>query len=187
MTVVNAGTIAGTTYAVQFAAGYANRLIVDPGAVFTGQVSGGNTIGAAQVSTLELASAGSAGTLSGLGTQYVDFAQVTVDAGTIAGAYTSNYNNADGVYLSDGGSVTNQATGNIYGRNDGVLITGARGTVVNLGSIHSRLTAHYGGEESGSTRAASSSTADPAARSARPISAATMAALYSARPAPTPW
>ena len=81
MTVVNAGTITGSSDAVKFAAGYANRLVIDPNAVFSGKVTGGNTIGAAQVSTLELASAGSVGTLSGLGTQFVDFAQVTVDAG----------------------------------------------------------------------------------------------------------
>jgi hypothetical protein len=81
VTVVNAGTITGGSYAVDFAAGYANRLVIDPNAVFSGTVTGGNAIGAAQVSTLELASAGSVGTLSGFGTKYVDFAQVTLDAG----------------------------------------------------------------------------------------------------------
>jgi hypothetical protein len=70
---------------------------------------------------------------------------VVVNAGVIAGNYTSNYNNADGVYLAAGGTVTNQAGGNIYGRNDGVKISGASGTVVNLGSIHSRINATYGG------------------------------------------
>jgi Hint domain len=103
MTVVNAGTIAGGSDAVSFAAGYANRLVIDPGAVFSGTVTGGNAIGAAQVSTLELASAGSAGTLSGLGTQFVDFAQVTVDAGaqwTLTGANT----------LASGDTITNAGT-----------------------------------------------------------------------------
>jgi hypothetical protein len=91
VTVVNAGTITGSNHAVKFAAGYANRLVIDPGAVFSGTVTGGNTIGAAYVSTLELVSAVSAGTLSGLGMQFVDFAQVTVDAGaqfTLAGSNT---------------------------------------------------------------------------------------------------
>ena len=46
-TVINAGDIAGTTAAVIFAAGFINRLVVDPGATFTGTVDGGNTIGAA--------------------------------------------------------------------------------------------------------------------------------------------
>jgi len=80
-TVVNAGTIAGSTDAVQFAAGFTNRLEIEPGAVFTGTVTGGNTIGATAVSTLELASGASSGTLIGLGTKYIDFAQVTIDAG----------------------------------------------------------------------------------------------------------
>ena len=75
------GAISGGTDAVTFAAGHTNRLVIDPGATFTGTVDGGNTIGAASISTLELASGASAGTLSGLGTQYIDFAQVTIDAG----------------------------------------------------------------------------------------------------------
>jgi hypothetical protein len=66
-------------------------VVIDPNAVFSGTVNGRNAIDAAVVSTLELASAGSVGTLSGLGTKYVDFAQVTVDAGaqwTLTGANT---------------------------------------------------------------------------------------------------
>ena len=42
-TVTNAGSISGGTDAVRLAAGYANRLVVDPGARFTGTVSAGNT------------------------------------------------------------------------------------------------------------------------------------------------
>jgi hypothetical protein len=57
-TVMNAGTITGSRDAVYLHAGYANRLVIDPGAVFSGQVTGGNAIGAAHVSTLELASVG---------------------------------------------------------------------------------------------------------------------------------
>ena len=45
MTVVNAGTIIGGRDAVKFGAGYANRLVIDPNAVFSGTVTGGNTIG----------------------------------------------------------------------------------------------------------------------------------------------
>jgi hypothetical protein len=86
------------------------------------------------------------GTISGYyGVRVTGVAGTVVNAGVIAGNYTSNYQNADGVYLQAGGTVTNQATGNIYGRNDGVRITGGTGTVVNLGSIHSRINATYGG------------------------------------------
>jgi hypothetical protein len=67
-TVTNAGIISGTTAAVAFGAGFADRVIVDPGAVFSGLVNGGNTIGATAASTLELASGAAQGLMSGLGT-----------------------------------------------------------------------------------------------------------------------
>jgi hypothetical protein len=77
-TVTNAGTIESNngTYgtALKFGGG-TNRLIVDPTAVFIGTVS------AAGTTTLERASASSAGTLSGLGTQFIGFAVVTIDLG----------------------------------------------------------------------------------------------------------
>ncbi|HTW71161.1 MAG TPA: Hint domain-containing protein [Acetobacteraceae bacterium] len=127
VTVVNAGEISGSVDAIAFLAGQTNRLIVDPGAVFVGTVSGGNTIGAAAVSTLELASGTSAGTLSGLGTQFVDFAQVTVDAGAywvLAGTDT----------IGAGVSLANNGTLSTYGTltNDGTIINGNDGSVVDL-------------------------------------------------------
>ena len=70
-TVVNAGSIAGSgtaADAVSLAAGYANTVIVDPGASFIGTVDGGNAPGSGPASVLELASAAGAGTLTGLGT-----------------------------------------------------------------------------------------------------------------------
>ena len=81
--VTNAGTIegSGNTKAVSLAAGFTNLLVADPGAVFGGSVNGGNAVGAVQISTMELASGASAGTLSGLGSQYINFAQTTIDAG----------------------------------------------------------------------------------------------------------
>ena len=79
--VINAGTISGVTAAVQLAAGQANRLVVDPGAVFVGRVNGGDGVGATAVSTLELASGASTGTLTGLGTQFVNFNSIAFDTG----------------------------------------------------------------------------------------------------------
>jgi hypothetical protein len=67
---------------VYFSSGFANNLIVDPGAVFTGSVNGGNTIGSSIVSTLELASAVSGGVLNGLGTQFIDFGSIAFDLGS---------------------------------------------------------------------------------------------------------
>ena len=74
-TVENAGTISGGTYSVQFAAG-GDRLIVDAGAQFTGKAKAAGT-----GNMIELKSAASAGTLSGLGSQYVGFQTVTIDSG----------------------------------------------------------------------------------------------------------
>jgi fibronectin-binding autotransporter adhesin len=202
-TLVNAGTIIGETQdAVRFGTGNANRVVVDPGAVFSGTVDGGNTIGATAVSTLELASGTSAGTLDGIGTQFVDFGAVTVDAnaawtltgmntvangvsltvagtltntGTVAGAITVGpggvLNNLgtitagasgqavvygaangsaavvnagqiggaeNGVFLRDGGLVSNTSGGTISGTQIGIAVTGVSGTVANAGGISSR-------------------------------------------------
>src|SRR5205823_14367646 len=74
-TVTNAGTIVGgRAAAVQFGSGN-DRLVVDPGALFIGKVDGGGGH-----NTLELAGGG-VGALAGLGTQFVDFASIAVDAG----------------------------------------------------------------------------------------------------------
>ena len=81
-TVVNLGTIEGTEYAFDAVHyGYADRIVVAPGAVFSGLVSGGDPAGATIASTLELAAGAQAGTLTGLGSKYVDLANVTIDAG----------------------------------------------------------------------------------------------------------
>jgi hypothetical protein len=75
-TVEVAGTLEGATYAIEFIGNAADRLTIDPGAVFVGKVVGGG-----EQSVLELAAADSAGTLSGLGVRYLDFGTIAVDAG----------------------------------------------------------------------------------------------------------
>jgi hypothetical protein len=109
-TVVNYGSVSGTKDSVKFAAGYANRLIVDPGATFSGTVDGGNAPDSTIVSTLELASGASAGTVNG--SHYVDFDQIAVDAGagwTLAGANTIGAYGVMEVYgnVTNIGSLTN--------------------------------------------------------------------------------
>ena len=80
-TVVNQGTVFGTEYAFDaIKPGYADRIIDTPGAVFSGTVSGGNALGSAIYSTLELASGSSTGTITNVGT-FVDFGQIALDAG----------------------------------------------------------------------------------------------------------
>jgi hypothetical protein len=83
-TVVNAGTLAAANAsadALSMSDGAANRLVVDPGAVFVGVVDGGNpVVTGAVTSTLELAGAGP-GLLAGLGSQIVDFGAIVFDPG----------------------------------------------------------------------------------------------------------
>jgi glycosyltransferase involved in cell wall biosynthesis len=78
-TVTNGGTIGGGHDAVRFGDGYANRLIVEPGASFSGKVDGGNTIGAQTASVLALAAG--EGAVSSVGSQFVNFGSIVFDPG----------------------------------------------------------------------------------------------------------
>jgi hypothetical protein len=75
-TVTNSGTIAGAKAAIYFASGYADTLVVDPGAVFDGAVIAKGT-----ADVVELAAG--AGTVSGLGTQFAGFASLVLKAGAV--------------------------------------------------------------------------------------------------------
>jgi hypothetical protein len=72
-TVINQGTIDPGGDAILFPSSN-DRLVVDPGAVFTGEVDGGG-------GTLELAAGTEAGQLLGLGTSFVDFGTMIFDPG----------------------------------------------------------------------------------------------------------
>ena len=165
-TVINAGMISGVysyEYAVAMDSG--DRLIVDPGAVFIGEVDGGRSGGA---SALELASGASAGTLSGLGTQFVYFNAVTIDSGagwTLSGSNTlasgatltnsgmltdsGTFINAGlvtgtarAILLTAGAQLTNQSGGTIIGAT-GIYASGTA-SVVNAGSVGGGLTSGIG-------------------------------------------
>ena len=112
-TVWNAGTISGTADSVLLHAGAANRVVLYQGAEFNGVVDGGNPIGGTAVSTLELARGNTPGVLSGLGSKYIDFGQITVDPGanwslggtdTIASGVTLSLNDTT---MTDTGTLVN--------------------------------------------------------------------------------
>ena len=124
VTLIDSGYIVGTDFAFDAVnPGYRQRVILDPGATIVGTVYGGNPIGGSVVSTLELAPGTGAGTLSGIGTQFLGFGQATVDAGaswTLTGANTV----LSGVTLAVSGTLTNAGT-----ETGGAWLAG--GTIVN--------------------------------------------------------
>jgi hypothetical protein len=77
--VVNFGTISNTSgatgTAIQFGGG-AERLVVDPGAVFIGKVFGGTG-----TNVLELAAGTKAGSIGGIGSQFSNFGTMQLDTG----------------------------------------------------------------------------------------------------------
>ena len=157
-TVVNFATIVGGTLnagAVYLSANFADRVVIGAGAVFVGEVSGGNTIGSTVASTLELttgASAGVIGTIGGIGSQYVDFADIVVDPGaswvvaatqTLAAGYTLTDNGTltnDGrlltaVTIGSAAKLTNAQGAVVEGGQFGVIGSGGPATVVNDGLL----------------------------------------------------
>jgi hypothetical protein len=135
-TLINAGTITGAGGIAVAFYGNNNRLIVDPGAVFGGVVNGGTSGG------LELAAGTGAGTLSGLGSNYVSFSTVTVDPGADWQLAGTNAIGA-GTTFSDLGSLTNTGALSV----GGALIYS--GTLVNSGTITVAGTATF--EDPGAT------------------------------------
>jgi hypothetical protein len=135
-TVVNAGTIAGTGVAVAIRAS-GGLLVVEPGAVFVGKVEG-------RRDTLELAAG--YGTLSGLGSSFVGFTTVDVDAGAdwaVSGSGSRFVN--DGTVAAYGALVFEAASGRgtievgdgdtaefagAAGHEQRIELTGAGGTVL---------------------------------------------------------
>ena len=108
-TVANAGSIGG---GITFAGNYTDRVVVDPGAVFAGEVNGGNN------SELELAAGTTSGSLTGIGTQFTNFGPIVFDTGAtwlIAGNTAGLSGTISGFALGDTIEVTGvTATGSSY-------------------------------------------------------------------------
>ena len=86
-TLINYGSIGGASYAFDAAvaggktATAGNRIEMAPGASFGGVVLGAHTAALASLSTLELLSGASVGTVTGFGTHYKNFGNVALDDG----------------------------------------------------------------------------------------------------------
>ena len=133
-TVENGGTISGTSYAVDFtASSSANKLIVDPGAVFNGNVYGGG-------GTMELtAGTGSIGTIGS--SAFSDFTNLTDDAGalwTLTGANTIA-NVVDNGALTIAGSLDVSSAVNAAGTGQFDLAAGGSLEVAADAATHSQI------------------------------------------------
>ncbi len=130
-TLINFGSIGGASYAFD-AAGTSptigNRIEMAPGASFGGVVLGAHTTTQASLSTLELLSGSSVGTITGFGTQYKNFGNVALDngaqwkfGGTVAAGTTITFASGGTGALT----LTNPASmqGTIYGFAAGDTLT----------------------------------------------------------------
>ncbi len=146
-TVANSGFIGATSltgYGVYLAPGFTNRVLASPGAVFSGLVDGGNAVGAAVVSTLELTSAASQGTLGGLGTQFINFGQTVLDAGA-SWSLTGQNSLVSGASLSNAGTLTIDGAMDVHGAFGGAGSV----TVASASSVVASVSVGAGGVWSG--------------------------------------
>jgi hypothetical protein len=132
-TLTNGGTISGAGGTAVTIGGVGNdRLVVDPGAVFTGVVAAS----ASASNTLELASAGSAGTLSGFGSTFDNFGSIVFDTGSdwfISGSPNGLAGTISGFALGDTIEVSGiSATGSLYFGGALILSSDSGPAVLNL-------------------------------------------------------
>jgi hypothetical protein len=155
-TLIDSGAIVGggSADAVDFGAG-ASRLILNAGASFVGKVVANASFG----NTLELAAGAVAGTLGGIGSQYLGFSQIVEDSGaswtlagtnTIGAGVTLSVNSATltdtGILVNNGGIVLDPSTAilnNLIGT--GSITIQAGSTLTVQGTIASGETIAFAG------------------------------------------
>ncbi len=122
-TVINAGKITGT---VALASGVANRVVIVPGATFGLNVNGGNTSTATGISTLELASSASSGTLTSFGSRYSNFSQIVIDTSASWNVGATDTLGA-GITLNNAGTLSSSGAVSVLGTmaNSGTVLIGA--------------------------------------------------------------
>ncbi|WP_158927342.1 Hint domain-containing protein [Acidisphaera sp. S103] len=123
-TVTNAGTIDGTPAAVQFVGAFADRLIVDPGAVFIGKIIGGSGS-----NVLELAAGTATGTLSAFPTNFTGFGTINVDS-SATWQFDSTDTIGGAVVLTDAGTLGNA------GLIDTTVTVAGGGSLCNTGTVN---------------------------------------------------
>ena len=145
-TLINAGSIGGQQYAVHAAAGFADRLIVAPGAIFSGLVSGGNALTATIASVLELAAGSAAGTIAGFDSKYLGFREIAIDAGaawslggTAAASQTVSFGGPDTTLtLANPGSMAGEIIG--FSAHDTIVLAGVTGVSAATLNVANQLT-----------------------------------------------
>jgi hypothetical protein len=138
-TVINAGYIANGSlggYGVTLTAGFTNLVVVDPGATFKGIVDGG----AAASSTLELGSGAATGTLSGFGSEYINFGTLTF-APSARWLFETSTAHTPGVIDGFAQGDTIDITG--FTATSISTLTGNKGVVLNSSTTHETLS--FGG------------------------------------------
>jgi antigen 43 len=135
--VTNAGYInGGAGDAVSLTAGFGGTVVIDPGAKFKGVVDGGS----AANSTLDLGSAAAIGTLSGFGSEYINFGTLTF-APSAKWLFETNTANIPGIIDGFAQGNTIDITG-FTAANTGAVGGGTSVTLTN--SANADLVVHLG-------------------------------------------
>ena len=137
---------AGTLGGAALGGGFANVLEVEPGAVFTGNISGGNAPGATATSTLELAPG--AGTLVNVGVSVSQFGAIAFEPGAAWLLSGTTYGLAGGETITGfapGDTIEIAGTAETFAALGGGALTLSGGTTLDLPGVAHAVVADSGG------------------------------------------